>query len=660
MNKIFAPFLPPWVETGLQPAFYDMESGTVLQQTARMYAKVQQLTRLFNELSKETRETVEAYIAKFIELKDFVDDYFDNLDIQEEVNNKLDEMTESGELQTLILNYAGLQKIYSTIDEMKDDSSLSNGQKVKCFGEHQIGDGRGGEFIIGDSGDIALDNGKYASYLNDYSDNYYNFEYSVERYYNTDCYFITIPLNDNNGNLIMPYVGQQDDASQTPNDYAVANNTSLTINASLTIKAPEGSGLSNAIPSIISNGEIIRTHDDFVNTALADNYMYLGIKADRSLSEYKVNSTTSNQLLADGCVQAFDVYYKLIHNYVPCDLSGVVTNESGVVTNPNPRQVIAEMQDGTIMILTCDGRTDYDTGLTSAQMQNILVEKGVKNAWNLDGGGSTSTSVNGFKVNKDIDNDGTGDRNIPYTLNCRLIPVDKSRADELGFIAKVIDSKIDKVVNEAVKTTAISGEDINEQTAKLLFGYGNNLTNSPVADAGGYLVNLTNPIANNRETFNAQFFKPRFRDEVWMRTMAGEGWRAWHRIYPYAIEEISCNVTALSADDTYENIAFGTVSYDSNVVEVSNDNTYFDFPNSFGEVHLIKFDAEFYCTTAGTKYFKILRNNTAIATHRVGCATGWNEINVECLSTASSTDKFYIQYYGKTGERMERAKVIVI
>lgn len=102
MNKIFAPFLPPWVETGLQPAFYDMESGTVLQQTARMYAKVQQLTRLFNELSAETKATVEEYIAKFTELKDFVDDYFDNLDVQEEINNKLDAMVDDGTFANIL------------------------------------------------------------------------------------------------------------------------------------------------------------------------------------------------------------------------------------------------------------------------------------------------------------------------------------------------------------------------------------------------------------------------------------------------------------------------------------------------------------------------------------------------------------------------------
>ena len=59
MENIFVEFLPPWVETGLQPAFYDKESGTVLQQTARMYARVNMLIRMFNKLSKNTKNEIE-------------------------------------------------------------------------------------------------------------------------------------------------------------------------------------------------------------------------------------------------------------------------------------------------------------------------------------------------------------------------------------------------------------------------------------------------------------------------------------------------------------------------------------------------------------------------------------------------------------------------
>ena len=98
MENIFIDFLPPWVETGLQPAFYDKESGTVLQQTARMYAKVNELIGRINGQNT----TIQEYITKFNELHDYVYDYFDNLDVQEEINNKLDDMVDDGTLETLI------------------------------------------------------------------------------------------------------------------------------------------------------------------------------------------------------------------------------------------------------------------------------------------------------------------------------------------------------------------------------------------------------------------------------------------------------------------------------------------------------------------------------------------------------------------------------
>ena len=41
----------------------------------------------------------------FVELKNYVDNYFNNLDIQQEINNKLDEMVENGDLANLIFNY---------------------------------------------------------------------------------------------------------------------------------------------------------------------------------------------------------------------------------------------------------------------------------------------------------------------------------------------------------------------------------------------------------------------------------------------------------------------------------------------------------------------------------------------------------------------------
>lgn len=107
MENIFVEFLPPWVEANMQPAFYDKESGTVLQQTARMYDRVNMLVRMFNKLSKETKTVVEDYIEQFNELHDYVMDYFDNLDVQEEVNNKIEAMAENGELAETVEKYLG-------------------------------------------------------------------------------------------------------------------------------------------------------------------------------------------------------------------------------------------------------------------------------------------------------------------------------------------------------------------------------------------------------------------------------------------------------------------------------------------------------------------------------------------------------------------------
>ena len=172
MDKIFVPFLPPWAETGFQPAFYDVESGTVLQQTARMYDKVNQLIRLFNEFSEtvtnevnafeqnvndnieqfehDVNETVADYIEKFTALKDFVDDYFDNLDVQEEINNKLDAMVEDGTLQEIITTYiqSNVAWTFNHITGLQSATNLTNGSFAQTYGFYDRGDGGGAMYVI--------------------------------------------------------------------------------------------------------------------------------------------------------------------------------------------------------------------------------------------------------------------------------------------------------------------------------------------------------------------------------------------------------------------------------------------------------------------------------------------------------------------------------
>lgn len=85
MQDLFIEFLPPWVETNLQPAFYDAESGTVLQQTARMYAKINDIIKIVNSITNYDEEIAELkrqMQALIVGNEQFKHDIQDSIDYQ--------------------------------------------------------------------------------------------------------------------------------------------------------------------------------------------------------------------------------------------------------------------------------------------------------------------------------------------------------------------------------------------------------------------------------------------------------------------------------------------------------------------------------------------------------------------------------------------------
>lgn len=87
---------------------------------------------------------------KYIELKNYVDNYFNNLDVQEEINNKLDAMAKSGELTDIIAQYLGLAGVlsFNTIADMKQATNLVNGSTCRTLGFHEINDGGGSYYKV--------------------------------------------------------------------------------------------------------------------------------------------------------------------------------------------------------------------------------------------------------------------------------------------------------------------------------------------------------------------------------------------------------------------------------------------------------------------------------------------------------------------------------
>ena len=111
------------------------------------------LKEYFNKVATKTNEMgtqVESLTNAFIVLKDYVDNYFKNLDVQEEINNKLDEMAEDGTLASIVETFinASCVKYYSNVNEMKNATNLQNGNVAETKGFYIENDGGNAKYII--------------------------------------------------------------------------------------------------------------------------------------------------------------------------------------------------------------------------------------------------------------------------------------------------------------------------------------------------------------------------------------------------------------------------------------------------------------------------------------------------------------------------------
>lgn len=88
-----------------------------------------------------------------------LNNWFNNLDVQDEINNKLDEMAESGELEQIIERYLQTNTIYvyPTVADMKSSTALINGSTVRTLGYYEVNDGGGSLYTITNDGALNTD-----------------------------------------------------------------------------------------------------------------------------------------------------------------------------------------------------------------------------------------------------------------------------------------------------------------------------------------------------------------------------------------------------------------------------------------------------------------------------------------------------------------------
>ena len=149
----------------------------------------------------------------FNQLKDYVDHYFDNLDVQEEINNKLDAMVEDGTLQEIITTYiqSNVAWTFDNVSEMQSATNLIADSYARTLGFYAIGDNGGGIYKIRELAEGETANGMDVITINDnlvaelVGDSVYRPEkYGAKNDGSTDAYAIfdyILSLMDNNDTL---------------------------------------------------------------------------------------------------------------------------------------------------------------------------------------------------------------------------------------------------------------------------------------------------------------------------------------------------------------------------------------------------------------------------------------------------------------------------
>lgn len=117
----------------------DFDALTEWQLFCKLGKEMNKIINSENTLGTQVENVTNAFIA----LQNYVNNYFDNLDLQEEVNNKLNDMVADGSLQNIISVYVNenITKTFNTYNDFITDDGLINGMTCKTLGFYEINDG---------------------------------------------------------------------------------------------------------------------------------------------------------------------------------------------------------------------------------------------------------------------------------------------------------------------------------------------------------------------------------------------------------------------------------------------------------------------------------------------------------------------------------------
>ncbi|MCP9017597.1 phosphodiester glycosidase family protein [Streptococcus sp. CF8-6] len=147
-----------------------------------------------------------------------------------------------------------------------------------------------------------------------------------------------------------------------------------------------------------SSGYVIRNRVVYRDSVREDaSNGDLAIYKDGSFKIIYENQVSADQLVQDGVVNLLAFGPSLVENG---EISVDTNTEVGQAMSSNPRTAIGIIDENHYIIIVSDGRTSESKGLSLYQIAEVMKSYGVKTAYNLDGGGSSTLYFNGQVINK--------------------------------------------------------------------------------------------------------------------------------------------------------------------------------------------------------------------------------------------------------------------
>ena len=207
---------------------------------------------------------------------------------------------------------------------------------------------------------------------------------SMETYreYDTDIYVATVTLSD-----ITSLRSAFAEGTYGKNITAKTSEIAEGVNALLAINGDyygvQESGY------VIRNGILYRS-------SARNGQQDLVIYSDGSTEFISEDDVTAEELMEKGAWQVLSFGPALISDG---EISVSEEEEVGKAMESNPRTAIGFLEDGSLVFVVSDGRTEKSEGLSLYEMAEFLTSIGVVNAYNLDGGGSSTMVYGGELIN---------------------------------------------------------------------------------------------------------------------------------------------------------------------------------------------------------------------------------------------------------------------